>query len=382
MYSNLQMAVLFVGMMATFQTGLAADGTYWLYVGNNGKHDSFDCFAFDPATGKITGGQRVGEGVRMNFLAVDPEGKYLYAVSPGKVRTEGGEVRAFAVDRATGDLTFLNAAHSGGQEPAHLAVDPSGKVLAVANYSGKSFALLKIADDGRVIAPTADGGLMTIFGSSVNPHRQAESHPHGVAFNAKGDQILMADLGTDKIYACGVDAAKGTLLLRGSSSVPPGSGPRHVVYGKTEKFAYVINELSRTVSAFSVGENGLEAVQTVDAWPAIHTETQPDASTAAEIQMSADGRFVYVSNRGRDSIAVLAIDSATGKLTPVEAVQTGGKTPRGFVIDPTGRWLIVGNQGSDTMTVFGIDAATGKLTSTGQVVKSEAPVSMVFIARR
>jgi 6-phosphogluconolactonase len=319
------------------------------------------------------------ETVSPSFLALHASQPYLYAVN--EVDTfEGaasGAVSAFRIEPESGRLTALNQVASRGGGPCHLAVDPTGKNVIVANYGGGSVAVLPIGKDGRL-------GNVSDFvqhrGSSANAERQAAPHAHAVELDAQGRFALVADLGLDRVFSYPFDATRGSLSASEAFSAParPGAGPRHLAFHSSGRFVYAVNELHLTVTAFRYdAEHGrLEELQTLSTLPA-GTAARPSDS-GAEIAVHPSGRFLYVSNRGPDTLAVFALDPATGRLTPIETVPSGGQTPRQFAIDPTGHFLLAANQKSNGVTVFRINDATGRLSPTGQAISVGAPVCVAF----
>lgn len=331
----------------------------------------------DMATGALSEPALAGETTNPSFLAIHPSRKYLYAVgelaSIGNVK--GGAVTAFAIDGKTGGLTQLNQQSSKGGGPCHLVVDKSGKNVLVANYGGGSVAALPIGADGKLGEATA---FIQHQGSGANSKRQEAPHAHSINLDAANRFACAADLGLDKVLVYKFDATKGTLTPNDppATSVAPGSGPRHFAFHPTGRFAYVINEMALTVTAFSYdAEKGiLTEIQTIPTTP---DGVKPGYSTA-EVQVHPSGKFLYGSNRGHHSLAIFTIDSATGKLTAVGHQPTGGKTPRNFGIDPTGTFVLAANQDSDTVVVFRVDQKTGELKPTGHSVAVGGPVCVKF----
>jgi 6-phosphogluconolactonase len=290
---------------------------------------------------------------------------------------KSGGVSAFAIDASTGNLTLLNQQSSGGTGPCHLVVDKAGKNVLVANYGGGSVAVLPIQADGRLSEATC---FIQHTGKSVNPRRQEAPHAHSINLDAANNFAFVADLGLDKVLVYRFDAAKGTLTPNDppAASVAPGAGPRHFAFHPGGRYAYVINEMGNTVTAFNYdAQKGvLTEIQTLSTLPQGYTEV----SHTAEVQVHPSGKFLYGSNRGHDSIAVYSIDQNTGRLTLVGISSTQGKTPRNFGIDPTGTFLLAANQDSDNIVVFRIDPQTGELKPTGQVVEVPRPVCVKFVA--
>jgi 6-phosphogluconolactonase len=334
----------------------------------------------DASTGAFVEGPALaGQSENPSFLALHPGGRVLYAVNEvGNFRgAKTGAVSAFAVDPTTGSLTLLNQQPSEGADPCHLAVDPEGRSVVVANYSGGSVAVLPLDADGRLL-PAAR--VRHLSGSGPNASRQQSPHAHGVYIDPSKKFLLTADLGSDRVLVERRDAAAGTLADATPDGVtlPPGSGPRHAAFDPSGRFLYVINELFSTVTAFRWdAERGrLEPFQTI---PAVAAGFSGD-NKSAEIAVSPDGRFVYVSNRGEDSITVFRVNPDDGKLKFLEQVPAGGKTPRHFAIDPTGRWLFAANQDSNSISLFRIDRKSGRLTPVNRPLKVVSPVCVSFVS--
>jgi 6-phosphogluconolactonase len=315
--------------------------------------------------------------VNPSFLALHPNGRFLYAVNEVGERREdtGGAVSAFAVDARTGALRLLNTQPSGGAAPCHLTVDKAGRNVLVANYAGGSVAVLPIAPDGQ-LRPAAT--VVQHEGKSVNADRQTGPHAHSITLDSDNTFALAADLGIDKVLAYRFDTARGTLTAGAPVPLAPGSGPRHVAFHPDGRRAYVINELLSTVTAFDYDRatGGLSERQTVSTLPADFK----GANFTAEVVVHPEGKFLYGSNRGHDSIAIFAIDPATGKLTPAGHRPTQGQWPRNFAIDPTGTFLLAANQRSDSIVVFRIDRATGQLQEEGKPFPLPQPVCLRMVA--
>ena len=283
---------------------------------------------------------------------------------------------AFAIDRATGKLTFLNEVSSRGREPCHVSLDKTGKFVMAANYTGGSVAVFPVLADGRLGEPSA---FVQHHGSSVNPERQEGPHAHSIGPSPDNRFVLAADLGLDRLLAYQFDPTQGLLKPNDPpfATVKPGAGPRHFAFHPGGRFVYTINEMGSSIAAFSydAARGSLREIETVSTLP----KDFAGASDTAEIEAHPGGKFLYGSNRGHDSIAVFAIDDKKGTLTPVEYVPTEGKTPRSFAIDPTGSYLVVANQDSDNLVVFRIDARTGRLTPGGKVSDVPSPVCVTFV---
>jgi 6-phosphogluconolactonase len=335
----------------------------------------------DLATGKLSAPELAAETANPSFLAIHPNHRFLYAVAEVNdfAGQPSGGVAAFSIDAKTGKLTALNKQSSVGSGPCYLVVDKAGKNVLVANYGGGSIAALPISQDGRLGEKTA---FVQHTGSSVNPGRQKEPHAHSINLDQANRFAFVADLGLDKVLVYKFDAGKGTLVPNDppSTSVKPGAGPRHFAFHTSGRFAYVINEIQCTVTAFSYdAERGeLKEIQTISSLPP--EEAVKSGYSTAEVQVHPSGKFLFGSNRGHHTIVVYGIDEKTGKLTHVENQSTQGKTPRNFGIDPTGAYLLAENQGSDNIVAFRIDAKTGRLSPTGQTIDVPSPVCVKFLA--
>jgi 6-phosphogluconolactonase len=331
----------------------------------------------DLASGKLAVEGLAAETLNPSFLALHPTRPLLYAVGElggPSGKTERG-LSAFAIDVKTGKLTLINQQSSWGSGPCHLTVDRSGRCVLVANYGSGSVACLPIRDDGRL-------GEATSFhqhrGSSVNRERQEGPHAHSVNLSADNRFAFVADLGLDKILIYRFDAAAGRLTPNDPPFVAssPGAGPRHFAFHPNGRWAYVIEEISSTITAlgYSPERGTLRPLQTVSTLP----EGFSGSNTTAEVQVHPSGKFVYGSNRGHDSIAAFAVDLESGKLRPIGHASTRGKTPRNFAIDPTGTWLLAANQDTDNVAVLRIDPKTGMPRAVGQPASVPMPVCVKF----
>jgi 6-phosphogluconolactonase len=351
----------------------------WVFVGTStaGGSKGIYRFRFDPASGKGDGLALAAEAANPTFLAIHPTGDFLYAVNAiadfrgGKT----GAVSAFALDRKTGGLLLLNQQPSGGAGPCHLAVGAAGKNVLVANYGGGSVAQLPILPDGSLGSATS---VVQHSGSGPNPNRQEGPHAHSINLDPANRFALAADLGLDRVLVYRFDVAEGILSPHHpSAALAPGAGPRHLAFHPSGRFVYVINELNSTVTAFSYdgAAGALRDIQTVPTLPdGFAGENYP-----SEVVAHPNGKLLYGSNRGHDSIAIYAVDPESGRLTPRGHQPSGGKWPRNFAIDPSGAWMIVGNQNSDNILFVRIDAERGTLTPTGQTLEAPAPICFRFL---
>ena len=334
-------------------------------------------FSFDPATGAASAPVLAAEGENPSFLALDPSGRFLYAVNEVEdfESERAGAVSAFAIDARSGGLAFLNRRSSKGASPCHLGVDRSGRTLLVANYGGGNVAVLPIGADGALAPATA---VLAHHGSGPDHERQQEPHAHGIYLDPGERFALSPDLGADRVFVYRFDAAHGRLEPHGEAALPAGSGPRHLAFDPAGRHVYVINELASTVSAFHYdpAAGALRLLETVSALP----KGFAGSSATAEIAVSRDGRFVYGSNRGHDSLVVFRVGS-DGRLGLVGHVPVGGRNPRHFALDPSGRFLLVAHQDSGQVAVFRLDAASGLPVATPTRIAVSRPVCILFAAR-
>jgi 6-phosphogluconolactonase len=334
---------------------------------------------FDAVTGELSQAALAAETPNPAFIAIHPNNRFLYAVNEVdefQAKKNNGGVSAFAIDPSNGRLSLLNQQSSHGGAPCHLTIDSNGKHVLVANYNGGSVGSLPIGRNGEL-------GEMDSFsqhqGSSVNRERQERPHAHGIYLDRSSHFALVPDLGLDRLLIYRFATNTGAL---GPNNPPyvtlkPGAGPRHLAFHPNGKFVYVNNELDSTVTAFGWDDRlgVLKELQTLSTLP----DGFSGANSTSEIEVHPGGKFLYVSNRGHDAIAVFSIDQETGSLAPIEFKSTLGKTPRSFAIDPTGRFLIAANQQTSTLVVFRIDPITCRLTATGSSVDVGTPVCVRFL---
>ncbi len=291
----------------------------------------------------------------------------------------GGVVAAFAVDPATGDLSLINQQSSGGAGPAFITTDATARVALVANYAGGSVASLPIGPEGaleppsQVVAPP-----MPHEGPGPVPDRQDAPHAHSIVPDRNNRFAFEADLGADRIYQYTLDPVAGRISADAVEiyDVFPGTGPRHLAFHPSGRWLYVIGELSSTLIVYSYDANNglLREPKALSLLPA----GWEGFNKSAEVVLSADGRFIYASNRGYDSITVLRVDDDSGTVTLADQYPSGGSFPRHFALDPSGKWLVVANMNSDNLTTFRVDQESGMLVWTGQSVEIPAPVCVVF----
>ena len=356
-------------------------GSCLVYIGTYTNADSKGIYAWrmDLASGSLTSLGLVGETPNPSFLDVSPDHRFLFAANE-VASFEGkkvGSVSAFSIDAASGKLTLLNQQSSGGPGPCHVAVDPTGKNVLVANYDSGNIECLPIQSDGRLAAPSA---FAQHSGTGPNAARQEGPHAHCMTVDPANKFVFACDLGADKLMTYRFDAATGTLTpaTPAFSATEAGAGPRHMIFSADGHQAYVINELKSSITryTFDSGSGALTSLQTV---PLLSPQFT-GMNTAAEIVRHPNGRYLYGSNRGDDSIAAFSVDAAAGgNLTFVGRYPTQGKTPRSFAIDPSGKFLLVAHQNSNSIVAFNVDPATGKLTPTGTTLNCASPVCVKFV---
>jgi 6-phosphogluconolactonase len=367
-------AAVATALLATATAASAHD--YWVFFGTytGGKSVSKGIYRskMDAHTGKLTEPELAAEMGSPSFLAVHPNGKFLYAVGEGGGK-EGGPVVAFALDGKTGSLAKLNEGLSGGSGPCHISVSPDGRSAVVANYGGGSSAFFRVAEDGKL-------GDRTFFqhqGSGPSKGRQQGPHGHCGQFTPDGRTALVVDLGIDRVKVFRLDAA-GKVSNDEAKDIPtpPGAGPRHIAVAPDGKFAYVCGELDSTVNVIQLDPAGGtgKVVQTLSTLP-----MAVKGNSTAECILHPSGKFVYVSNRGHNSIAVFAV-GPDRKLTAAGHITGDIRTPRNFNVDPSGRWMLIASQDGDKVGVWEIDPNAGTGKETGTAVKVGRPVCVKFVA--
>jgi 6-phosphogluconolactonase len=355
-----------VGRVFAFVGSLNRDAPY--FQGARGK--GIAVLAFDEESGRTTPLSERDGVDNPTYLAVHPSRRLVYATSEVFGWNEG-TVTAYRFDEQTGQLTYLNKQPTLGSITAHCSFDRTGRFLFVANYAigdpaelpGQSVAVLPIHADGSLGAPVASQAHR---GTGPNAARQERPHAHCVLASPDNRFVVVSDLGIDKLVVYRFDAGSGQLTPAEPPhlELAPGAGPRHFVFHPSGRLAYCVNELDSTIAAlrFEAAIGRFAILQTVPALPASFHEE----SHCADLQITPDGRFLYASNRGHDSLTIHAVDAASGSLTLVGHQPTLGKTPRSFAIDPAGRFVLAANQNSDSVVIFRIDGGTGRLGEVGE----------------
>jgi 6-phosphogluconolactonase len=364
----------------------AGEGRYLFYVGtyandagHKTKSEGIYAYRYDASSGQIAPLGLAAETSNLSWIALSPNGRALYVVNEvgNYQHPNSGGVSAFSIDRASGKLTFLNQVSSRGSDPCYIIVDKTGKYALLANYKDGSVATLSVLEDGKLGEASA---FVQHRGHGANPQRQEGPHAHSIDLSPDARFAFVDDLGLDEVLVYRFDDKNGSLTPNNPpfAKVDAGSGPRHFALHPSGKFAYVLNEIKGTVTAFSadLATGTLHSLETISTLPKDFNGTIEDA----EIEVHPSGKFLYASNRGDgNSIAVYAIDSSKGTLIPVEYASTQGKTPTSFEIDPTGTLLFAANEGSDNIVIFRIDQKTGRLSPSGEVLEVPSPVCVKFL---
>jgi 6-phosphogluconolactonase len=361
-----------------------SSASQFIFVGTNTPKASLSRgiyrVSFDSATGTFTDPVLAAEIPNPTFIVRDGAGRHLYAVNESDVidGKPGGAATAFALDAASGQLSTLGTQTTGGGGCAHLGLDATERMLTLISYGGGEITTFPVTRDGRIGPRT---GRLTNTGQlGPNAARQEKPHPHSVTYSPDNRFAYVCDLGLDKVFTYRVDAAAAMLMPAGKTATAPGAGPRHSKFSADGRFFYVIDELASTITTFAcdAATGGLTPGQTVSTLPKDFSGT----NICAEIRIHPNGRFIYGSNRGHDSIAVFARDQATGMLSLVEVVPCGGAHPRNFALSDDGSWLVCANRDSNNLVSFRVDPATGRLTASGQKATVPSPTCVLFVNGR
>lgn len=363
---------IFFVVVTFIQQNLAQENIFFFYVGTYTNEGIFR-YGIDNLTGKLYSDGLAATSINPSFLALSQDKRYLLAVQETHDSANHfmGKVESFEI-LENGKLSLVNRVSSGGADPCFVAVNQEGLILA-ANYSGGSVATFQLENDGW-LSEALD--VVNHYGSGPNSARQESPHVHSAYFEPGGDRIFVVDLGTDQVnvYVAEQESGKLRPFKNPGIAISPGSGPRHLAFHPNGRFLYVVNELTSSVTVVEVfKKGGFGLVETVSALP----EKYSDENTCADIHFSPDGRFLYVSNRGLNSIAIFQVDRKSGKLLQVGQEATRGVMPRNFVISPDGKFLLVANQKTDNIVSFRRDENTGQLTFLDEIAATK-PVCLLF----
>ena len=351
----------------------SAHRDFLLYVGTftAGLSEGIYAFRFDASTGRLSSLGLAAETDNPSFIAVHPNGRFLYAVA--NCREPAGVIKSFEIDPRTANLRLLNEVSSWGSRTCFVATSNGGEYVLAANYGTGSVVTFPVLPDGRL---GEAAGFEQHAGSGANPERQGGPHPHSVNPSPDDRFAVAADLGLDRFIVYAMDGAAFKTRVAAIAGAP-GGGPRHLAFHPSARYAYAVNELDSIVTAFTWDAKcgSLRPIQTISALPQAFMET----NYAADVQVHSSGRFVYVSNRGHNSIAAFFVDKASGRLTLIDHAFTHGETPRNFTIDPTGAYLIAGNEASNDLVVFRIDPESGRLIASGERAAVFTPTCLRFV---
>jgi 6-phosphogluconolactonase len=351
-----------------------------LYIGTYTKGSSKGVYAayFNPSTGEMTSPKLVAETPNPTFLALSPDRRYLYAVNEVEnyKGTHDGSLVSYKTDRSGGPLTQINVVDSNGSGPCHVAVDQTGHTLITANYGSGSAASYHIDDNGRMSDAVSK---LQFHGHGADKERQAGPHAHCATVSPDNRFVLINDLGLDKIHVYHLNASTAELTPNQPPAwnATPASGPRHLVFHPNHRIVYSTNEMSSTVDVLS-WDPSTGTLKTLQSLSTLPPDFKGENSTA-EIAVDSKGKFVYVSNRGKDSIAVFSVNPQNFHLTLLANTSTEGKTPRHFTLDPSEKWILAGNEEGHNIVILRRDPSTGLLSSTGKSYRIDGAVCLLFV---
>jgi 3-carboxymuconate cyclase len=366
------MKILFPFLLAAFPLAGFGQNEHYLLIGTytGGKSEGIYVYKFNSNTGDA-GYVSVAKTSNPSYLAVSPDKNFVFAAN--EEGNDKGSVSAFSFNKENGTLSFINKQPSGGDHPCYVDVDKSGKWVAVGNYSGGSFSVMPIMVNGSLGSPQT----VNHKGSGPDKARQEKAHVHATVFAKDNKHLFVPDLGIDQVMIYTFNPGSGKLNATGSIRTEPGTGPRHFTFHPSYKFAYLVEELTATVSAWQYKNGKFSFIQRIAATPADFTGTK----SGADLHVSPDGKFLYASVRDEsNTIAIFSINEKTGKLTLTGSQSTLGKTPRNFSLDPSGNFLLVANQNSDNIIIFRRNKNTGLLEDTGKRIEVGNPVCIKWIS--
>ena len=349
------------------------------YTEGSGSDGIYRC-NFDAQTGELSDCSLAHAADNPAYVMVNGDGSILYAVNERTLsgEPEGAAVRAYGIDRADGTLSLIGEQPVDIAGPCHLSVAPDQRAVFAACYQGGGVAMVPLDANG---APQPSISVAHA-GSSVHPERQTSPHAHSANVTADGSRLVVADLGTDNTLVYGVSYDPPALTELSAIASSPGAGPRHLAFAPRGDRAYLMGEMDMTITTLSFEPTAgtFAALQTISTLTPDSGESAGGENSTADVHVHPNGRFVYSSNRGPDSISVYAIDEKSGELTLLANEPTRGSTPRGFRLTPDGRWLVAANEMSHTLYSFAVDADSGALTATGFHTEVRQPASVTFVA--
>jgi 6-phosphogluconolactonase len=372
----LAFALAALALSAAPRPSAAAEPLVFVTAFAPGERGGIHAYEFSTEDGRLRPLRRTAGAENPFFLALSPDRKYLYATHAKQFGgKENEEVAAYEVVGRAGELRLLNHQSSEGTATCYLDVDKTGKALLVANYASGSVAALPIGADGSLGEHTS---FLQHRGSSVNPQRQKEPHAHSIVASPDNKYAFAADLGTDQLFCYRLDPAAAKLAPNDPpfAPAPAGAGPRHLTFHPNGKRLYAINELLNSVTVFDydAGSGTLSEKQTVSTLP----DDFKGTSHCADVKVTPNGRFLYGTNRGHDSIAAYRVGD-DGRLSLIAVEPSLGKGPQNLAITPDGRWLLCANMPGDNVAVFRIDPKTGRLQSAGEPVKQPSPSCIMLL---
>jgi 6-phosphogluconolactonase len=357
-------------------TTTVAQKNYYLLVGTytRGRSTGIHVYDFNKKDGSV----KIIDSVQTpnpSYLAVAPNQKFVYAVSETQRGNFSGKIRAFSFDNKTGKLNFINEEPSVGDNPCYIIVDKTGKWVVDANYTSGTLSVLPIKADGSLGEAVSS---VQHYGHGTNPQRQEGPHVHSTVLSPDNKYLFVQDLGIDKIIEYSFNDKTGAIAAKDSVKLKDGSGPRHFTFHPNGKWAYLVQEMGGTVTAFNYQKGKLNSIQTISSLPSNFNKF----FTNADIHVSSNGKFLYTSTRdSANIITIFRIDQKTGKLSIVGHQSVLGKTPRNFNFDPSGNYLLVANQNSDNVVIFKVNHQTGLLTDTGNRIDVGNPVCIKWISK-
>ena len=364
-------ALSFTGMTQSNPLQYLITGTY-----TGGKSEGIYVFEFNSNNGSYGEVSHI-KSSNPSFLAVSPDEKFVYAVNENGNNDNGGEVSAFSFDKKTGRLTAINKQLSGGDAPCYIQTDKTGRWVVAGNYSSGTLSVLPVSASGEIGKATT---TIQHKGSGANKERQEKPHVHCTIFSQDDKWLFVPDLGIDKVMIYAFDSKTGKLKPAPQPyvKIKDGGGPRHLTFHPNNQYAYLMEEMGGAVDVFQYSNGKLKPIQHI---ASVQTNDTGFIGSA-DIHVSADGKFLYASNRGGfNTIAIYKIDQQNGTLTFIGHQSSLGEIPRNFTIDPSGNYLLAANQESDNIVIFNINSATGLLTDTGTRIEVGKPVCLKWIGK-
>jgi 6-phosphogluconolactonase len=339
------------------------------------KSEGIYVYRMDPSSGKLSYESLIPDLPNVSYMAVHPQSGWIYAVNETEEfdGQPGGGISVISRD-ATGKFRVLYKQSSGGANPAYISIERTGRFALVANYKAGSVAMVPIGWNGELDSPSH---VVQHIGSSADSERQEGPHPHCILPDPSNRFALAADLGADKLFIYHMDLDEGQLHNHTEVEMEPRTGPRHILFDSTGRHAYVVNELNSTVIFYNYDPTTgtLERMQIVSTLPGRFAEE----NFCADLHLSSDGKYLYVSNRGHDSLVCFRVDADSGELTYQSHIPSNGHQPRIFALDPSGRFIVAAHQKSRNAVVYRINPETGDLSHTGYETELDMPVHVLFV---